>query len=106
MAQDEKILRLVEDMERVFDEVVLPHELKLQHPVEQDGTLADLLRACLINCTPINEEIQASDCFNCDRFVGCHQNKDGAVILECWGHETRVSLARGTQRMAAVKVFD
>jgi len=106
MAQDEKILRLVGEMERVFDDVVLPHTLTPQRALPPDSTLADLMSACRIHCTPIDEEIQASDCFHCDRFIGCRQNQEGTVILTCWGHETRVRLARGTKRMAVVQVFD
>jgi hypothetical protein len=106
MAQDEKILRLVGEMERVFDDVVLPHTLTPQRAVPPDGTLADLLSACRIHCTPIDEEIQASNCVHCDRFIGCQQNQAGAIILNCWGHKTRVRLARGTKRLAAVQGFD
>ncbi len=100
MTSDEKIVELSAALEKIVQEVAVPHAARLRYPVKAHATLATLLDAARTICRPINEEIDASLCLECDHFIGCNRQSDGSLVIHCWTHQMRVTkpsrLARGT----------
>jgi hypothetical protein len=109
MIESRKIMRLIESFDDAiddFEEVVAHHAAQARAPSESGASLLSVLEVSTTVCLPIGEEIDASLCLACDHFVGCHRDGSGELVVDCWTHQRRPRLARGTQSLAVPLNFD
>ena len=103
--EDQKILRLVEAFEEVFDDVEVRHPAHIASEMPPDASVAKVLGAATTVCLPLNQEISTSLCLQCDHFIGSQRLSDGSLVLRCWSHQARPRIARGTKRLKVVTPF-
>jgi hypothetical protein len=94
---DKKIMRLVEEFEKVFDDVEVRHEAHMMTTVSDGASVSSVLQAATTMCLPLQQEISASLCLDCDHFIGSQRAADGSLVLRCWTHKARPRLGRGTK---------
>ena len=104
--EDQKILRLVEAFEQVFDDVEVRHAARVASGMSPDAPVGKVLGAATTVCLPLNQEISTSLCLQCNHFIGSQRLSDGSLVLRCWSHRARPRMARGTKRLKVVTPFD
>jgi len=105
LGRERKILRLVEAFEDIFADVEVRHPANVVASLPDNASVAATLGSATTKCLPLNQQICADICLQCDHFIGTTRHADGSLELRCWSHRTEQRrIARGTKRFRAVKL--